>query len=75
MNAIIEFFSSIGDFLATVVDFAISFFKDLIFAIQLIAKFISQIPSFFSWLPGEILTLIIALFAIVAIYKILGREG
>lgn len=75
MNAIIEFFSSIGDFLATVVDFVISFFKDLIFAIQLIAKFISQIPSYFSWLPGEILTLIIALFAIVAIYKILGREG
>lgn len=75
MNAIIEFFSSIGDFLATVVDFVISFFKDLIFAIQLISKFISQIPSYFSWLPGEILTLIIALFAIVAIYKILGREG
>ena len=75
MNAIIEFFSSIGDFLATAVDFVISFFRDLIFTIQLIAKFIGQIPSYFSWLPGEIITLIVALFAIVAIYKILGREG
>lgn len=75
MSAIIEIFSSIGDLIATVVGFVVSLFKDLIFAIQLIAKFISQIPSYFSWLPGEILALIIGLFAIVAIYKILGREG
>ena len=75
MNAILDVFASIGDFIASAIDFLVSFFKDLIFAIQLIAKFISQISSYFSWLPAEILTLIIALFAIIAIYKILGREG
>ena len=75
MNAILDVFASIGDLIATAIDFIVSFFKDLIFAIQLIAKFISQIPSYFSWLPAEIFTLIIGLFALVAIYKILGREG
>lgn len=75
MRAIIDFFLSIGDFISTVVDFVISFFRDLVFTIQLIAKFIAQIPSYFSWLPVQILTLIVALFGIVAIYKILGREG
>lgn len=75
MDAIIKFFTSIGDLITGVVNFVVSFFKDLLFAIQLIAKFIAQIPSFFSWLPGEFFALIFALFTIVAIYKILGRGG
>ena len=75
MSAIIEFFSSIGTILVTVVNTVVSFIKDLIFAIQLIAKFLANIPSYFSWLPVEIVSLIVALISIAAIFKLLGRGG
>ena len=75
MDAVISFFKGIGDFLVSVIDFVISFFQDLIYIIKLLGKFLAQLPSYFSWLPADILALLLTLFAIVVIYKILGREG
>ena len=75
MNALISFFKGIGSAIVAVFDFIISFFQDLIYMIQLLGKFLGQIPNYFSWLPSEILAPLLLLFAIVVIYKILGREG
>lgn len=75
MDAIVSFFTGIGDFLVSVIDFVISFFSDIIYVIQLLGKVVFSIPSYFSWLPGGVSALLITLFAIVVIYKILGREG
>lgn len=75
MDAIVSFFTGIGNFLVSVIDFVISFFSDLIYVIQLLGKVVLSIPSYFSWLPGGVSSLFITLFAIVVIYKILGREG
>lgn len=75
MQAIIDFFTAIGDMIVAVVDFVISFFGDLIYMIQLTAQFLGQIPSYFSWLPGELLSMVVVIFSVVVIYKVLGREG
>lgn len=75
MDTIISFFEGIGKWLVGVIDFVVSFFGDLIYVIQLTGKVLAQIPSFFSWMPAEIVTLLVVLFGIVVIYKILGREG
>lgn len=75
MDAIINFFAGIGEVIVTVIDFVIGLFEDLIYVIQLTAKFLGQIPSYFSWLPAELLAILISIFAIVVIYKIMGREG
>lgn len=75
MDAIVSFFSGIGNFLISVCDFVISFFGDLIYIIQLLGKIAFSIPGYFSWLPDNLLALLLTLFAIVVIYKILGREG
>lgn len=71
----IDFLSAIGDAIVSVINFVISFFSDLVYMIQLTGKFVLAIPSYFSWLPPELLASITTIFFIVVIYKILGREG
>lgn len=75
MQAIIDFFETIGTIITTVINFVIGLFEDLIFMIQLLGKFIVNIPSYFSWLPSSFVSVIVVIFSVVVIYKILGREG
>lgn len=57
------------------VDFVISFISDIIYIIQLTAQFVLDIPSYFAWLPDPVFAMIATIFAIVVVYKVLGREG
>ena len=75
MDAIVSFFTGIGNAIVSAFDFIVSFFSDLIYVIQLLGKVVLSIPSYFAWLPSSISALLVTLFAIVVIYKILGREG
>lgn len=75
MDAVISFFKGLGNAIISIFDFIISFFSDLIYVIQLLGKVVLSIPNYFSWLPDGITTMLITLFAIVVIYKVLGREG
>lgn len=75
MNAILQFFESIGNAITSVIDFVIGLFQDLVYMVSLLVKVVGNIPSYFNWLPAEIVALFVALISIVVIYKILGREG
>lgn len=75
MRSLIKLIKNIGKIITTIVTFVISFFKDLVYVIELTGKFLAQLPSYFSWLPTELLTILLVIFSIVVIYKILGREG
>ena len=75
MKAIADFLQAIGNGIVAAIDFVVGFFQDLVYIIQLTGKVLSQIPSYFSWLPAELLAIILSIFAVVVIYKILGREG
>lgn len=75
LTTIKDFLVGIGDAIVSLWDFIIGFFEDLVYIIQLTGKFVLNIPSYFAWMPGEIVTLIIMIFSIVVIYKVLGREG
>lgn len=75
MDAVVSFFKGIGNAIVSIFDFVISFFQDLIYVIQLLGKFLGQLPQYLSWMPSSVSGLLITLFAIVVIYKILGREG
>lgn len=75
MNAVVSFFKGIGDAITSAFDFLISLISDIVYMIQLTGKFLAQLPRYFSWMPAEISALLLILFAIVVIYKILGREG
>lgn len=75
MKAIADFLQAIGNAIVAAIDFVIGFFQDIVYIIQLTGKVLVQIPSYFSWLPAELLAIILTIFAVVVIYKILGREG
>lgn len=75
MQAIVKAFEDFFKTIQAIIDFVIGLFEDLLFMIQLLAKFIIQIPSYFSWLPGGFVSVVVVIFSVVVIYKILGREG
>lgn len=70
-----EWLESIFSFFKSIYDFVVGFFEDIVYIIRLTAHFVAKIPDYFSWLPAPALALIVAIFAIVVIYKVLGREG
>lgn len=63
------------DLVTSLIDFVVGFIQDIVYVVQLTASFVVKIPQLLSWLPSSIVTLFVILFAIVVIYKILGREG
>lgn len=75
MDAILDFFKALGDAFVSVFDFVIAWNQDLFYTIKLLGQVVLNIPSYFSWLPGSVLALILLIISIVVIYKILGREG
>lgn len=75
MTAIITFFQGIGDAVTAAIDFLLSFIQDVAYVVELTATFVSQIPTYVSFLPAPVLVMVVSIFAVVVIYKILGREG
>lgn len=70
------------DLLHSIADYIHLFFvylgqlcKDTVFVINLLGSFFVHIPSYFSWLPSQLLTILVTLIGIVVVYKVLGREG
>lgn len=75
MGAIISFLQGIAAGVQAAIDFMLSMIQDVAYIVELLAKFVTQIPIYLSWLPEPLLALVVSLFAVVVIYKILGREG
>lgn len=75
MDAILQFFRGIGDAIVSIFDFIFSMVGDLVYLVGLTGKFLAHIPSYFSWLPPQLLSVLLSTFAIVVLYKVFGREG
>lgn len=75
MQAILDFFTSFSEVISSVIDFVVGLVKDIVYLIQLTTTFVLEIPTYFSWLPGEFLATVVLIFTVVVLYKILGREG
>jgi hypothetical protein len=75
LEAIKDAVLAIGQFFADVVDFVLKLISDIIYVIELCGQAISKVPDYISWIPAAPLALLTSIFAIVVIYKILGREG
>lgn len=72
---ILNFFKTLIDLLLGVVKFLIQLLQDLVTVVVMLSQTIVKLPLAFAWLPGTVASLLIALFAVVVIYKFLGREG
>lgn len=75
MSAVANFFSSVGDLLVSLGQWFIDTLLDLWYAISMMIDFSLMLPQVFAWLPASAVLVMTMTFAIVVIYKILGREG
>lgn len=75
LSAIKDVLFGFVDMVTSLVDFVIGLVKDIVYVVKLTASFVLKIPKLFGWLPGSVVALIVTLFAVVVIYKVLGREG
>lgn len=74
MGALIELLVGFVEAIGSIIGFVFDMFSDLVYVVALLGKFMIELPGYFSWLPNEIVTLLITAFAIVVIYLILGRK-
>ena len=70
-----EFLQWVYFVLVQVVRFLVDSVLDLAYTVQLCGQILSAIPTYFYWLPGNILSILLITFGIVCVYKFLGREG
>lgn len=70
-----SFLEAIGDAILFGIQYLVDFMSDIAYVIRLTGEFVADIPQYFSWLPSQIVAIIVSLFGIVVIYKIIGREG
>lgn len=75
LESITNFIEGIANSFTAIIDFLTDFVEDSIYIIDVCGKAILFIPQLFGWLPVSVATLAIGIFAIVIIYKVLGREG
>ena len=70
-----DLLGSIGTAIVNLCNFVVDFFADIVYMIRLTGKFLLAVPNYLAWLPSWLISSIMTIFAIVVIYKILGREG
>lgn len=75
MDAIINFFKSIGHVITSCIELVWTFIEDIIQIVLMLSKFLGQLPEFFSWVPDSVQFMLFSIFSIVVLYKISGREG
>lgn len=75
MQALIDFFAGIAEAVQSAIEFLAGMIEDLVYMVGLLGEFVADIPAYLAWLPNGVIAIFITIFAIVVIYKILGREG
>lgn len=75
LETIKNIFMGFVNMVTSLVDFVVGIFQDIVYVVKLTGGFVAKIPTLFSWLPAPVVALFVTLFAIVVIYKVLGREG
>lgn len=75
MQALVDFFKSIVETISTFLDFFWTSLTDSVYIVRLSMQFISDIPSYFSWIPMEIYAILAVTISIFLILRIIGRDN
>ena len=73
-DSALTFLESIASGIASIVEVIISLLVELVYVITMLGRFVSEIPAYFMWLPTSAITLLSTIFAIVVVYKVVGRD-
>lgn len=75
MEAIINFFTAVGDFFGSIIDFLRDGIQSMISLFKLLGQASVKVPRIFTVLPPGVTAVLVAAIAIAVLYKVLGREG
>lgn len=75
LETIKEILFDIGNFFVTIYDFVVGFVNDIVSVVKYTGQALAQIPQLLEWINPTLVGMLLAAFAVVVIYKILGREG
>ena len=74
MREIISALESFFDTIGSIIEFVIDFIGDLVTFVEMLGNYLADLPSYFSFLPSAVVGSIVAIFSIVVLFKILGRN-
>lgn len=69
-----DLFQEFLRFISFIWELILHLVHELVYLIDLLKNVVSDLPSYFSWLPASSLGLLVALLAICVLYKVLGRD-
>lgn len=76
MEAIIDAINGIAEGIKAALDFLGGLIADIVSMTKMLAEGLVALPTWLGYFfPAEVVLALVAVFAIVVIYKILGREG
>ena len=73
MNALFSWLGGLGSAVSGAFEFLLDLVLDLVYVVQLIGRFVRLIPVYFSWLPPQLLAIIVVAISVAVIFKIIGR--
>lgn len=68
-----DFFFGLADLIGSLVSMIWQLVCDLPYISSVVFDFLGNVPAYFSWLPTEVVSLLCAIFGVVATYMIVGR--
>lgn len=75
LTTIKDFIVGIGEGISVALDFLLDFFQSIADMVKWTGKALAMIPKLFSWLPSDMLAVLLVIFTAVVAYKVMGREG
>lgn len=76
MQAVINAINGIADGIRAALDFLGGLVADIVSMAEMLADGFLALPTWFGYFfPPEVVVALLAVFAVVVIYKIIGREG
>lgn len=75
MKAIIDTLNGFFGLVESIINFVINTILDIFYMVQLLSNVVTNLGSYFGWLPSAIVSSLLVIISIVVVYKIIGREG
>lgn len=72
---IINFLKTLVDILVSLVRFIVQMVADLGNVVMLLTRTVLNLPLVLGFFPASCVGILLAIFSVVIIYKVLGREG
>lgn len=73
MQEIVNALQGFFDTVSSIISFVIDFIGDLVTFVEMLGNYLADLPSYFGFLPSEVVSSVVAIFSIVILFKILGR--